>query len=334
MTRFTTLANNARHNLHLRLGLGLDVEYDRLPPSLIASFANGDGHPMNYPAGRSAVISEFMVGAATSAGRFAAALKPNLAFAEGERYGQGEATLRRALRRIRNAYNYTPVVVDGKRGDIGNSAKGYARRLFNPIWDSGGFNADAVTISPYLGDEDAMDVFFDEKDRTSFVLCRTSNKGAAAIQDELMLLDDELTDHMLTDGLMDLATPAVIGKSIAERSLVPQYLRMALLARYRWNRHGNVGLVVGATAPEQLRNVCQVVKGTGIELLIPGSKTQGGKLEEVIPILQSKGCYDQATIFISRAALYPEEGKDDEHWVEAIEARFRALHEEARRIAA
>ncbi len=327
MTRFTTLANNARHNLHLRLGLGLDVEYDRLPPSLVASFAND-------PAGRSAAICEFMVGAATNAGRYAAALKPNLAFAEGEPHGQGEATLRRALRRIRDAYNYTPVVVDGKRGDIGNSAKGYARRLFSLI-RVGGFDADATTISPYMGDEDAMGAFVDVwRDRTSFVLCRTSNKGAAKVQDALVELSEELVDPMMLEGLLDMATPATIGHSARESWLVPQYLHMALLARYCWNRRGNVGLVVGATAPEQLAAVCRVVKGTGIELLIPGSKTQGGKLEDVIPILRKTDCFDQATIFISRAALYPEEGKDDEHWAEAIEERFRALHEEARRIAA
>ena len=99
------------------------------------------------------------------------AYKPNIAFYE----AMGNEGLE-ALKRTRDYIpEEIPVIIDAKRGDIGNTAKAYARSLFDY------YNFDATTVSPYLG-FDSLEPFIKYCDRGVFILCRTSNTGAVDFQ--------------------------------------------------------------------------------------------------------------------------------------------------------
>jgi orotidine-5'-phosphate decarboxylase len=134
------------------------------------------------------------------------------------------------------------VLLDGKRADIGNTARKYAGVL-----DDGGLGVDAVTVNPYLG-RDAVEPFLDSGAGV-FVLCRTSNPGGADLQD------------------LELASGE------------PVYERVAAMAD-TWNRNGNVGLVVGATTPDELEEVREIVPD--IPFLVPGVGAQGGDAEAAV----------------------------------------------------
>jgi orotidine-5'-phosphate decarboxylase len=179
-----------------------------------------------------------------TAGPYAAAIKPNLAFFE----AHGSAGLA-ALERIRAKIPATiPVIADAKRGDIGSTAARQAVALFDAL------GADAVTVNPYLGSE-AVAPLLERLDRFAYLLCRTSNPGAGELQ--------------------DLEVAAGAGAP-AE----PLYARVARRAT-GWGPGGTVGLVVGATAPEELLRIRAIAPG--LAFLVPGVGAQGGA---VAPVLQ------------------------------------------------
>jgi len=200
------------------------------------------------------------------------AYKPNLAFYE----ALGITGLRALEQTISHIRNVAPGVVllgDAKRADVGNTSAAYAKALFE-AW---GF--DAATVSPYLGG-DALDPFLEYRDRGVFILCRTSNPGAAEFQDlQVMPADGE------------------------ER---PLYQVVALRAR-GWNRYGNVGLVVGATYPwelERVRGICR-----GMPFLIPGIGSQEGDLEQAVRQgTDSNG--RRAVLNSSRGIIFASKGPD------------------------
>jgi orotidine-5'-phosphate decarboxylase len=211
------------------------------------------------------------------------AYKPNLAFYEalGE---EGYAALRKTLEAIPP---HIPTIADGKRGDIGNTARAYARAVFDVL----GF--DAVTVNPYLGG-DSLEPFIEREDRGVFVLCRTSNPGAADIQ--------------------DLAVASDGGSR-------PLYEVLAELAR-DWNTRGNVGLVTGATYPEELRRVRELCPE--MVLLVPGVGAQAGDLAAAV-----RGGVDARgggmLVNASRGVLYASKGAD---FAEAAREAARALRDE------
>ncbi len=140
------------------------------------------------------------------------AYKPNLAFYEA--LGPEGLSLLRLIRdRIPEG---VPVIMDGKRGDIGNTAQYYAESLFDRL------RADWVTLSPYMG-FDSLRPFLEYKDKGAFILCLTSNAGAKDFQ-------------LLDVGGRPLYT--VVAEKVAG-----------------WNKDQNCGLVVGATHPSQLRDI-------------------------------------------------------------------------------
>jgi orotidine-5'-phosphate decarboxylase len=148
---------------------------------------------------------------------------------------------------IQKKYPEIPVLLDAKRGDIGSTSQAYARALFDV------YGADAVTAQPYLG-YDALEPFLNRADRGVFILCRTSNPGARELQD------------------------LSVGASGDETE--PLYLRLARRVANEWNANGNCGLVVGATYPEEL---CQVREIVGdLPILAPGVGAQGGDLEATV----------------------------------------------------
>jgi len=192
------------------------------------------------------------------------AYKPNLAFYEALGT-EGLAILEKTIKCIPGNI---PVIADAKRSDIGNTAKAYARALFAVL----GF--DAATVNPYLG-FDSIEPFINYRDKGVFILCRTSNKGAADFQD------------LRTDGL-------------------PLYEAVARKAK-EWNTYGNIGLVVGATYPEELKKVRSICPE--MPLLIPGIGAQGGDLAAAVGYgVDARG--EKAIINVSRQILYASREKD------------------------
>lgn len=172
----------------------------------------------------------------------ASAVKINLAFFE----AFGSAGIA-ALERVRAwVPDDVPFIADAKRGDIGSTSEQHARALYDLL------DAHAVTASPYLGAE-AIGSLLDRADRFVYVLCRTSNPGAAELQG------------------LEVAADAASGAPAEQLAL-----RVARLAE-RWARQpGTVGLVVGATAPEELAAVRATTPG--LPFLVPGIGSQGGDL--------------------------------------------------------
>jgi orotidine-5'-phosphate decarboxylase len=207
-----------------------------------------DPDPSTLPAGFSgdiAGIEAYVSLIIEAAGPYAAAIKPNLAFYEA--YGSaGLATLERLRGRIPADI---PVVIDAKRADIGSTAQRHAVALFDVL------GADAVTVNPYPGGE-AIAPLLERLDRYAYVLCRTSNPGAAELQNLIVAADPEI-----------------------DAPVEPLHMRVARRVA-TWGPGGTVGLVVGATAPEELRAIRAVVPGLGF--LVPGIGAQGGELEPVL----------------------------------------------------
>lgn len=244
------------------LCVGLDPEIDRLPRLLPRSIEG-------VLAFNRAII------AATS--DLVCAYKPNLAFYE----AMGPDGLRCLEATVRAIPDSIPVIGDAKRGDVGNTARSYAKAMF----DVYGF--DAVTVSPYLG-EDALEPFFAYEERGVFVLCRTSNPGAS-----------ELQNLLVSEG----GTTCALYEYVAWRA-------------HRWNRKGNCGLVVGATAPGELRRIRELAPD--LPLLIPGIGSQGGDLEAAVAAHRPDA---PAVISASRSIIYASAGAD---YAEA--ARTAAQH--------
>jgi orotidine-5'-phosphate decarboxylase len=186
---------------------------------------------------------------------YAAAVKPNLAFYE----AFGSAGLA-VLERIRGALPPDlPVVIDGKRGDIVSTVARQAVAIFD------GLGADAVTVNPYLGAE-AIAPLLERGDRFAYILCRTTNPGAAELQG------------------LEVASDPQSGAP-AE----PLYLRVARLAS-TWGPGGTVGLVVASTAPAEFRAIRATVPG--MPFLVPGIGAQGGSIDPVLahgPAVASPG---------------------------------------------
>lgn len=206
-----------------------------------------DPDPASLPEGFShdlAGIERFATMIVDAAVPYAAAVKPNLAFWESHG-SDGVAALERIRSRLPADL---PVVADAKRGDISSTVAHQAVALFDRL------GADAVTINPYVGRE-GLEPFLARADRFAYVLCRTSNPGAIEFQ------------SLVVEADASTASPAE-----------PLYLRVA--RRVATWRPGGVGLVVGATAPEELRAIRDVVPG--VPILVPGIGTQGGDLDAVL----------------------------------------------------
>jgi orotidine-5'-phosphate decarboxylase len=180
-----------------------------------------------------------------SASQVAAAFKPNLAFFEA--FGSSGIA---ALERVRAAIPADiQVIADAKRGDIGTTAARQAVALFDIL------GADAVTVNPYLG-EAAVEPLLERSDRFAYVLCRTSNPGAGEFQD------------------LRVASP-----SGGDNQTEPLHARVARRV-VEWGRGATTGLVVGATAPQELAAIRAIAPG--LAFLVPGIGAQGGELKPVL----------------------------------------------------
>ncbi|HEY4528803.1 MAG TPA: orotidine-5'-phosphate decarboxylase [Luteimonas sp.] len=242
-----------------------------------------DPEPGRFPArfaGDADAVFGFCRDIVDATAAFACAFKPQIAhFAA---LG-AESALERLVAHIHAAHPGIPVILDAKRGDIGSTAQRYAAEAFDR------YAADAVTANPYLGG-DSLAPYLERAERGVIILCRTSNPGAADLQDL-----------------------AVAGR--------PLYQHVAAKAASEWNSNGNVALVVGATWPEQLREVRAIVGD--MPLLVPGVGAQGGDAEAVV---RNARTADGTGLMVSssRAILYASPGDD---YAEAAAGAARELRD-------
>ncbi len=197
--------------------------------------------------------------------------KPNSAFYE----SAGEAgiwQLKLTCEYLREQYPEIPIILDAKRADIGSSNGGYVSFAYDYL------EVDAITLHPYLGKE-ALQPFLEKTEKGTIVLCRTSNPGSGELQ------------SLMVDG-------------------VPLYQHLAKTVTSDWNKNNNCMLVVGATYPEEIAAVRQIVGD--MTLLVPGIGAQGGDLEKTLKAgLNSAGAgliinSSRGILFASSTEDFPE----------------------------
>lgn len=187
-------------------------------------------------------VATFNIAIIEATSEFACAYKPNVAFYEALGPERGYEALRRTLAAIPP---HIITLADAKRGDIEHTARAYVTAIFDDL----GF--DACTVNPYVG-YDSTEPWIERPEKAAFILCRTSNPGAADLQD--LRVD--------SDG-----------------GSMPLYEAVAMRAR-SWDRHGNVGLVVGATYPDEMRRIRALCPS--LPFLAPGIGAQHGSLAESV----------------------------------------------------
>jgi orotidine-5'-phosphate decarboxylase len=205
----------------------------------------------------------------------AAAFKPNAGFFE--LVVAGGAGVPGLVREMETAQ---VVIYDGKRGDIGNTSNQYARAIFT----DGKY--DAVTINPLMG-FDSVEPFLRDPAHGVFLLCLTSNPGAA--------------DFLLRNELY---------KRIAEKAV-------------EWNRNGNIGLVVGATRVEHAAAVRAIAPE--LPFLVPGVGAQGGSLAEILDAIDARN-NRRFVVNASRTVMFPEGGGGEDH-LEVVARAARSLRD-------
>jgi len=261
---FVEMLEARQRSVNSLLCVGLDPVILNMPPSLvnqvweIGDRLDAEG---SIPSGKltegildSMVLVEFNRRIVDATHEFVSAYKPNIAFYE--RFGEsGLAALKTTIKHIREVDSTIPVILDAKRADIGATNQGYA----DMVKDLG---ADAITVNPYFGIEGkgALDPFLALGDTGVIVLCRTSNPEAAQMQDVIV-------------------KDPVLGE-------VPYYMMVARMAEEARQKNPNVAIVVGATAPSQLREVRGIFKG---QILVPGLGKQGGRPEDLAGVFVDGG---------------------------------------------
>jgi orotidine-5'-phosphate decarboxylase len=181
---------------------------------------------------------------------------------------RAEEQLERLCEHVRDAHPDVTLILDAKRGDIGPTAEHYAREAF------GRYGAHAVTVNPYLGGDSVVPYF--AHGGGILALCRTSNPGSGDFQS------------------LDCGGE-------------PLYVRVARTVAGEWSQHGECGLVVGATYPDELRVVREAVGE--LPILVPGIGAQGG---DAVTVAAVGATMDGTGLIVSssRAILYASSGDD------------------------
>jgi orotidine-5'-phosphate decarboxylase len=204
--------------------VGLDPEIERFPPQIL-----------DQPS----PIFQFNKAIIDATADLVCAYKPQ--FAHYAAY-EAEDQLERTIDYIQTTYPGIAVILDSKRGDVGNTAERYAIEAFER------YHADAVTVNPYLGG-DSLEPYLKHEDKGVIILCRTSNPGAGDLQD--LEVGGRRLFHVVAD-----------------------------LASRKWNTRGNCLLVVGATYPRELAEVREIVGN--MPFLVPGVGAQGGDVAQAV----------------------------------------------------
>ena len=252
-----------------------------------------DPDPARFPLamrGDPSRIFDFCARIVDATADLAIAFKPQIAYFAAHR---AEAQLEQLLQHIRMAAPNVPVILDAKRGDIGATAEQYAREVFER------YQADAVTLSPFMG-FDSIEPYLKYPGKGAFLLCRTSNPGGDDLQNQ----------------------------TLASQPGQPRlYELIARLASGPWNTNGQLGLVVGATYPQEIERVRALAPT--LPLLIPGIGAQGGDAAATV----AAGWRPDASIVVasSRAILYASHDADFADAARCEAMRTRALLQAARR---
>ncbi len=282
----------AKWNKNKFVCVGLDSEYKSLPQSVLKQSISSSIYSFNKK------IIDLTYD-------LAACYKPNPAFYESE-FTEGLKALQKTVSYIRTKDKNMPVIIDAKRGDIGNTNRGYAKYVFDEL------DADAATFQPYQGGSilrdgertlETMLPFLDRRDKLTFILCRTSNPDSGEIQDLPISLKDISLSYKKKFG--DLSKL----RNILKMDVIPLYMVIAYMASKNWNQNGNVGLVIGATYPDEMIMIRKIVPE--MPLLVPGAGAQGGDLKSTIQngITKSGGLVVNASrsiIFASKKGDFAE----------------------------
>jgi orotidine-5'-phosphate decarboxylase len=279
--------------------VGLDPRFERLPAPVVESAKSSGGDEF---AVKARAFEEFCFRVIDVIAPLVPAVKPQAAFFE-ELGPAGTTVLKRVIERARAAGLI--VICDAKRGDIGSTAEAYARGYLagadpkNAIWA-----ADALTVNPYLG-RDTLEPFVNvavERGAGIYVLVRTSNPEAGTFQDRL------------SKGVPVYRAVADVVESFAKETLGDC-------------GYGPVGAVVGATYPEELKELREAMPH--VPLLVPGYGSQGGGAADVVSAFDSRGL--GALINNSRGINFAHERSPyaeqfgPEKWEQAVEAATREM---------
>ncbi len=236
-----------------------------------------DPEPSRFPEGvaRDAQgIYDFCAAIVEATADLVIAFKPQIAYFAAHR---AEPQLERLMAHMRSVAPQVPIILDAKRGDIGSTAEQYAREAFDR------YGADAVTLSPFMG-FDSVAPYLKYEGKGAFLLCRTSNPGG-----------DDLQNQRLA--------------SVEGQPLL--YEHVAQLVQGPWNTNGQLGLVVGATYPQEIERVRELAPTA--PLLIPGVGAQGGDAVATVKAgWRSAAGVTTGPIIVnsSRAILYAGSGPD------------------------
>jgi len=231
-----------------------------------------DPEPTKFPAqlkGDASKIYDFCARIVDATADLAIAFKPQIAYFAAYR---AEDQLEKLMEHMRRNAPQVPTILDAKRGDIGSTAEQYAREAFER------YGADAVTLSPFMG-FDSVEPYLRFEGKGAFLLCRTSNPGGSDLQGQRLA--------------------GVPGEPFL-------YEHVAKLAQGPWNLNGQLGLVVGATYPNEIERVRALAPT--VPLLIPGVGAQGGDAVATV----RAGWRADAPIIVnsSRAICYASAGDD------------------------
>ena len=258
------------------LCVGLDPQIDKLPQIVRKSFTTISEQIFEFNKAIIDVTSEYVC-----------AFKPNSSFYE-MHGAEGFSVLQKTIAYIHKYYPSIPVILDAKRGDIGNSNLGYAISAFDIL------KADAITIHSYLGQE-AVQPLLERKDKGIILLVKTSNKGSFEFQD---LIIEE-------NGIK-----------------MPLYKKIALNISEKWNSYGNCAIVVGATYPAELKAVRALVGD--MPILIPGIGVQGGDLQTTVSA--GKDSKNQGMIInVARSVLF---ASSDIDYAQAAKSEAQRLYQQ------
>lgn len=241
--------------------IGLDTDSDKIPHHLKKA---------DYS------IFEFNKEIINATHDLVCAYKPNSAFYEalGDR---GVLQLKMTCDYINEKSPEIPIIIDAKRGDIGNTNNGYVKFAFVYL------EADAITLNPYLGKE-ALSPFLKLVDKGCIILCKTSNSGGGEFQ------------NLKIDGF-------------------PLYKIIAEKVTKEWNENKNCLLVVGATYPEELSEIRKLVGN--MTILVPGIGAQGGDLQKTVKAgLNSKNSgliinSSRSIIYASKGEDFAEKAREE-----------------------
>ncbi|MEK7571329.1 MAG: orotidine-5'-phosphate decarboxylase [Patescibacteria group bacterium] len=257
------------------LCVGLDPDFDKLP-----DFLKEKGYPQ----------FEFNKAIIDATHDLACVYKPNPAFYE-SRGDRGVRELKMTCDYIKEKYPEIPVIIDAKRGDIGNTNKGYAQYIFDYL------QADALTVMPYMG-IGSLSAYFAYKDKGIIVGCHSSNPEAKEFQEQYVILNSFQDPKQTREEML---------KQIQHDKIKPLYELVAQELMQQQGGYPNTMIFMGATYPAQLTEIRKIVGD--MVLLVPGIGSQGGDTEATVKAglnTKKRGMMINA----SRSILFASSGQD------------------------